>query len=77
MNETVDTAGAGPKHTIPVLDRMMEVLGQIERSDEGPTIRGLSEALNLPRTTVYRILNTLQAHDMVRRDDRGGSSRRP
>jgi DNA-binding IclR family transcriptional regulator len=72
MNEIVVTAEAGAKHTIPVLDRMMEVLGQIERSGEAPTIRELSEALDLPRTTVYRILNTLQAHDMVRRNDRGG-----
>jgi len=29
------------------------------------------EALKLPRTTVYRILNTLQHHDMVRRSDDG------
>jgi DNA-binding IclR family transcriptional regulator len=72
MDKIVETAGAGGKHTIPVLDRMMDVLGEIERSGEGPTIREMTEALDLPRTTVYRILNTLQAHDMVRRDERGG-----
>jgi DNA-binding IclR family transcriptional regulator len=59
------------KHTIPVLDRTMEVLGQIERSGDGLTIRELTERLGLPRTTVYRILNTLQQHQVVRRDDRG------
>jgi DNA-binding IclR family transcriptional regulator len=71
MNEIVVTAEAGAKHTIPVLDRMMEVLGRIEASAAGLTIRQLTEALGLPRTTVYRILNTLQAHQVVRRDEHG------
>ena len=61
----------GARHTIPVLDRTMEVLGQLERSGNGLTIRGLTEALALPRTTIYRILNTLQRHGVVRRDERG------
>jgi DNA-binding IclR family transcriptional regulator len=66
-----DPADAAARHTIPVLDRMMDVLGQIERSTAGLTIRELTDALELPRTTVYRILNTLQLHQMVRRDERG------
>lgn len=67
------SAGAAAlKHTIPVIDRMMEVLGQLERQGaEGVTIRQLTLKLSLPRTTVYRILNTLQSHDVVRRDDEG------
>lgn len=70
MGETLDdTAG---RHTIPVIDRMMVVLGEIERSPAGPTIRELTAALGLPRTSVYRILNTLQLHDVVQRDARGG-----
>jgi DNA-binding IclR family transcriptional regulator len=40
---------------------MMEVLGQIESSGDGLTIRELTGRLGLPRTAVYRILNTLQA----------------
>jgi DNA-binding IclR family transcriptional regulator len=59
------------KHTIPVIERMMDVLGQIERRPNGATIRELTAQLSLPRTTVYRILNTLHEHDMVRRDDAG------
>ncbi len=64
--------GIALKHTIPVIDRMMDVLGQLERQAEGVTIRELTKRLSLPRTTVYRILNTLQQHDVVRRDDGGG-----
>jgi DNA-binding IclR family transcriptional regulator len=67
-----DTAGqASAKHTIPVIDRMMEVLGELEHQDDGLTIRALTEALSLPRTTIYRILNTLHRHGMVWRDDGG------
>lgn len=65
-------ADAAQKHRIPVIDRMMDVLAQLERRDGGAKIRELVTALKLPRTTIYRILNTLQLHDMVHRDD-GGS----
>jgi DNA-binding IclR family transcriptional regulator len=59
------------KHRIPVIDRMMEVLTQLETRENGVTIRDLVLQLKLPRTTVYRILNSLQVHDMVRRDEAG------
>ena len=59
------------RHRIPVIDRMMEVLGLLERRPNGATIRDLVDILGLPRTTVYRILNTLQQHDVVRRSAAG------
>ena len=59
------------RHRIPAIDRMMDVLVLLERRPNGATIREMVEALGLPRTTVYRILNTLQHHDMVRRSDDG------
>lgn len=65
------TADAASKHRIPVIDRMMDVLVQLERREAGATIRDLVSALKLPRTTIYRILNTLQLHDMVHRSDSG------
>ncbi len=77
MAETIAKAGfadAAMKHRIPVIDRMMDVLAQLERREAGATIRDLVTALKLPRTTIYRILNTLQLHDMVHRDDAGAYS---
>jgi DNA-binding IclR family transcriptional regulator len=59
------------KHRIPVIDRMMDVLFLLEKRTGGATIRDLVDRLGLPRTTVYRILNTLQFHDMVRRSSDG------
>ncbi|HEY0854974.1 MAG TPA: IclR family transcriptional regulator [Devosia sp.] len=77
MTETTAKAGfadAAMKHRIPVIDRMMDVLAQLERREAGATIRDLVTALRLPRTTIYRILNTLQLHDMVHRDEGGAYS---
>jgi DNA-binding IclR family transcriptional regulator len=65
------SADAASKHRIPVIDRMMDVLAELERRTAGASIRELVTALGLPRTTIYRILNTLQLHDMVHRTDAG------
>jgi DNA-binding IclR family transcriptional regulator len=59
------------KHRIPVIDRMMDVLFLLEKRAAGASIRDLVDVLRLPRTTVYRILNTLLRHDMVRRSSEG------
>jgi DNA-binding IclR family transcriptional regulator len=64
-------ADAASKHSIPAVDRLMEVLGQLERHPAGLSITELTANLRLPRTTVYRLVNSLQRHDMVRRDDAG------
>jgi DNA-binding IclR family transcriptional regulator len=67
-----DTIGEGAsQHTIPAIDRMMDVLAALEVQSEGASITALTAALALPRSTVYRILNTLQAHDVVQRQGSG------
>ena len=55
------------KNGVPVLERMMEILSSLELQPAGETIRDLSEQLSVPRSTVYRILNTLHAHNVVQR----------
>ncbi len=59
------------QHTIPAIDRMMDVLFTLEEQPDGASITALTNALGLPRSTVYRILNTLEAHHMVQRDASG------
>lgn len=61
----------GPKHTVPVIDRMMEVLTVIERRTDGASIREITEQTGQARSTIYRILNTLHQHNIVRRDAGG------
>lgn len=70
LNSDIDTSTAN-KHTIPVIDRMMDLLAALEQRGSGMTISDLTALLQQPRTSIYRILNTLQQHDMVRRDDAG------
>jgi len=59
------------RNGVPVLERAIEILGILERYPEGVSIRDLTEQLNQPRSTVYRILNTLHRHAFVRRTSAG------
>lgn len=55
------------KNGVPVLERTMEILSSLELQPAGETIRALSDQLSVPRSTVYRILNTLHSHNVVQR----------
>lgn len=65
------------RNKIPAIDRAMAVFTVLEQRPEGVRIRELVDALGLPRTTVYRILNSLELHRMVRRDASGTYSLGP
>lgn len=54
------------EHRIPAVERAAEVLGALAEGGSGQ-IRDLSAALGIPRSTVYRILNSLEAHALVAR----------
>lgn len=62
---------AAQKYRIPVIEQMVEVFALLERTPEGATIRDVVKAVKLSRTTVYRMLNTLSAHDFVHRSPTG------
>ena len=62
---------AASRHQIPVIDRMMEILDVLAGRAAGASISDLVEAIAVPRTTIYRILNTLQTHNVVRRSATG------
>lgn len=65
------------KNGVPVLERTIDMLGVFEREANGSSIRELTRELGLPRSTVYRILNTLLAHKLVRRASNGSFSLGP
>lgn len=65
------TLHALERNKIPAIDRAMSVFAELEQRPEGMRIRDLVDALGLPRTTIYRILNSLELHQMVRRDAAG------
>jgi DNA-binding IclR family transcriptional regulator len=62
---------AANQNTIPAIDRMMGVLSVLAEQPGGASITALTATLALPRSTIYRILNTLEAHGVVQRDGSG------
>jgi DNA-binding IclR family transcriptional regulator len=52
-------------------DRGLRVLTLLAESDRGLTINELSESLGVNRTVVYRLVATLEGHQMARRDRSG------
>lgn len=58
---------AGVKNGVPVIDRTFDLLDLLECSPDGMPARDLVDALDVPRSTVYRILNSLIARKIVRR----------
>jgi DNA-binding IclR family transcriptional regulator len=59
-------------HRVPVIERMVEILEHLERAEGHPTVRDLATSSGVPRSTVYRILNTLEAHRFVVRTGHDG-----
>jgi DNA-binding IclR family transcriptional regulator len=59
------------RNRVPVIDRMLDILDIIERRPDGVSIRELSDLLRLPRTTVYRVLNTLLTRGVIKRNSAG------
>ncbi len=53
------------RHRIPVIEKMIDVLFAIEQNPDGITINDIVADRRLPRSTVYRILNTLEAAEIV------------
>jgi len=57
-------------HTIPAVSRAVDVLDELSRRGAA-SIAELTAALAVPRSTVYRLLNTLEAASMVIRNPGG------
>lgn len=53
----------------PAVERMMAMLAELEKAPAGLTLKRLAERTGVTRSTVYRILNSLEAHGMVRQVD--------
>jgi DNA-binding IclR family transcriptional regulator len=58
-------------HRVPAIDRMVEILSLLERHEDGLSIQEFVAACGVPRSTVYRILNSLESHAVVRREVKG------
>ena len=62
-------AGAAAERETGTVVRVVMVLRAIADSDEAPTMKQLADAVNLPPSTMHRLLELLAAEHMVERDD--------
>src|SRR5574343_62598 len=76
--DTLDTDGAAsgnPSYIVPALERGLRLLSEFSRTERELTPPELARRLRLPRTTVFRLLTTLEALGFVQRSDDGRSFR--
>lgn len=59
---------ASSRYTITSLDRAVEVLEVLARTKQGYTLAELSRKTDIPKSTLFRILSTLQDRDCVTLD---------
>lgn len=55
---------------MPSIDRVLRVLHAVGADHGGTTIKELAETLELPTSTVHRILQELHGHDLVTQEER-------
>lgn len=58
-------------HRIPAVERALQALDLLCAGGPAPGVREVAARLGVPRSTTYRILNTLEAHGVARRDAAG------
>ncbi|MFN8928522.1 MAG: helix-turn-helix domain-containing protein, partial [Rhodospirillales bacterium] len=59
------------EHRIPAVERAIEILDVMCGMGDAPSIKGLAQRLDIPRSTVYRILNSFEAHGLAVRANDG------
>src|SRR5690606_10043780 len=57
------------QHRSAPVERMMALLSALERQPEGMGLRRLAQSAGVTRSTAYRMLNSLLAHEVVRQLD--------
>lgn len=69
------SGAAADRYTVPALERGLQLLGLFDRATRSLTPPEIARRLNLPRSTVFRMLNTLEALGFVERSDDGRAVR--
>lgn len=66
-----------PKYPVQTLQKAIDILMCIKETNyiDGTTIAELSEKLNMGKSVVYRILDTLYAYDFVEKTEKNGGYR--
>ncbi|WP_171656085.1 IclR family transcriptional regulator [Paenibacillus foliorum] len=59
------------KYSVPALEKAFSIIEHLSKSTGGLSISELSSELNIPKTSVFSILNTMEAHNYVRKTANG------
>jgi DNA-binding IclR family transcriptional regulator len=74
MSDRVTDEGseeASEKYVVPALERGLKLLGEFSRDNRRLGAPELARRLGLPRSTVFRLLNTLESMGFIERADGG------
>lgn len=67
--------GDGDKYIVPALERGLRLLGEFGRDSRTLSAPELARRLDLPRSTVFRLLNTLESMNFIERAGSGNDYR--
>ncbi|MCS7230418.1 MAG: IclR family transcriptional regulator [Candidatus Kryptonium sp.] len=56
------------KYTVPAVKRSIEILNLLEKSDKPLSLSEISKHINYPRSSIFRILVTLESYGFVERN---------
>ena len=75
MSDNTAEENGNDKYIVPALERGLRLLGEFSRDSRTLSAPELARRLDLPRSTVFRLLNTLEAMGFIERTS-GGSDYR-
>ena len=75
MSEVVTSEDIPDRYIVPGLERGLRLLGQFGRQDRILSAPEIARRLGLPRSTVFRLLTTLEALGFIERTEGGRSYR--
>ena len=75
MGDTTTEENGSDKYIVPALERGLRLLGEFGRDARTLNAPELARRLDLPRSTVFRLLNTLESMGFIQRTDNGNDYR--
>ena len=76
MTDDMAPEDSSDKYIVPALERGLKLLGEFSRENRSLSPPELARRLGLPRTTVFRLLNTLESLGFIERSGNSGSDYR-
>nr|WP_244610164.1 IclR family transcriptional regulator [Lampropedia puyangensis] len=71
LTDVTQSDGDEARYIVPALERGLRILGQFTRERRQISAPELAQSLQLPRSTVFRLLNTLESMEFVEKTDNG------